>query len=208
MAGVGGDASAMPARLVAELRVGVDPMAGDVDYQVVYETWLSRECWQIEREALPLLVGVDPQRWPEHVARHGLARTSQAALHALVDAFDCTPIAALEPQRIAQWARQQGIALPLPFARVLEFLQQVLPSADATAVASGGSASVSDRERVLGAALALVSRDPACCRDASGRLASDPLATLILAQSPASFPDGRPALGRDDIVAVLESYLR
>ena len=207
MADADSDLPATPARLIAALRTGVDHTAADAAYQIVYETWLTRERWQLEREALPLLVGVDPLQWPKHVERYDLARTSEAALHALVAAFGSAPAAALEPQYLAQWARQHEIALPLPFARILEFLQQVLPTAQAAMVAGGAAATASDRERVLGAALALVCRFPAACRDANGSISSDTLAASVLAQSPEWFPQGPSALGRDDIVTLLERYL-
>jgi hypothetical protein len=204
----GADCDALtPAELIAALRVGVDHRAESVAYQVVYETWLTRECWLIDGEALPLLVGVDPLQWSAHIERHSLARASRSALHTLVAEFECAPTAALEPQRIAQWARRHDIELPAPFARVLEFLQRVLPAPQQTIVAGADAATASDRELVLGAALALLSRFPAACRSANGKLSSDTLAALILAQAPEWFPLGPPALGHDDIVALLERYL-
>lgn len=207
MAAADDEVVATPARLVAVLRTGVDYLAPDVPYQIVYETWLTRETWHIEREALPLLVGVEPSLWPGHVERHALTQTREAALRALVDAFGCAPTAALQPQRLAQWARRHEIVLPLPFARVLEFLQQVLPAVQSTSVPGAAAATASDNERVLGAALALISRFPAACRGADGGVSSDTLTTLILSQAPEWFPTGPPALSRDDIVAVLERYL-
>ena len=205
MAAADGDVLATPAALVAALRTGVDHLNPDVAYQIVYETWLTRGSWLVEHEALPLLVGVEPSQWPGHVERHALSRIREGALRTLIDAFGCAPTAALEPQRLAQWARQHDIALPLPFARVLQFLQQVFPAVQA-GVPDAAAATASDSERVLGAALALVSRFPAACRGADG-VSSDTLTTLILAQAPEWFPNGPPALSRDDIVAVLERYL-
>jgi hypothetical protein len=78
-----------PAGLIAVLRRGIDIDSNAVDYQRLYEKWLSRAGLNLRAQALPLMVGADPDEWRHHVDARGLGAVESA----LCRTFSIRPIA-------------------------------------------------------------------------------------------------------------------
>jgi hypothetical protein len=193
--------------LFARLRTGLDITSGAVAYQQLYEHWCKSDSWSLGREALPLLVGVDPAAWQHHVEAQELQQSAEALLQLISAGLDCRPDAQITPARIRHWAREQGIALPEPLARVLDFILSVLPPVMRDPQAMSGADQSADRERALGAALALVTKFPDQCRDEHGFFDGARIAALILDKRLLWFPEGGPAFSAAEIAALLENYL-
>ena len=195
---------------LAALREGIDVDTGAVSYQVLYEDWLGRDDWHLARQGLPLLVGIDPARWASHLASRGLGATADTLLAVLAADLTVDPEAMIAPARLGGWARQHGLDLPPPFARMLDFIQRVLPSNAALPPSSGGDAALAqaaDRERVLGAALMLATRFPGQCRNEHGFFDGALIADLVLEKAALWFPLEPPALTREAMTALIEQYL-
>lgn len=193
--------------LINGLRPGVDLDDTSLETRQMIEHWLMRETWQIADEALPLIVGVAPRQWAEFVNANGLATAATQAVAALRDDPGATGNDALDPGAVQHWARRHHVRLPAALDEVLGFIARVLPSTPAAPGAADAAGVAAERELVLGAALALVTRFPAQCRDPQGFFDGAAIADLMLQQAARWFPLAPPTLGRDDIAKLLETYL-
>ena len=200
----------VPAALLGELRAGVDRDATDPATQRLFEAWAARDHWRARSEALPLLVGVAPTAWAEHLAGRGLAGAERALWSALAQALSLDPDAdqALEPRRLRAWAQEAGLRLPAALARLLDFITSVLPRAAAgETVAADEVLRAQERETILGAALMLVTRQPAECVDDEGRYDSARIARLIRARALLWFPLAPPSLSEAEMAALVARWV-
>lgn len=192
---------------VAALRRGVDIDDPSQSYQELFEQWLAREQWHLASEALPLLVGVAPESWAEHIESCGGDGAANQLIAMLSHDLKCPTDGLIAPVVLRHWARSNGVVLPPPLARLLDFVAQVLPAVPASPSAEQATTEQAERELVLGAALALVTRFPRQCRDANGFFDGALIADLILSQAARWFPLEPPQLGREEIATLLESHL-
>lgn len=192
--------------LVARLRAGLDPAARALEQ--CYERWLREDDWDVADEALPLLVGVDPRAWPAHLETRGTA-SEAAALGLVLTADAKVRDGRITPAEAARWARVAGVELPSALTALLEFIARVVPQSGAAAEAEAEDERrhAGDREAVLGAALALVTKFPERCRDANGFYDGLAIADLILEKAVVWFPERPPALSREAMGVLIERYL-
>ncbi len=195
--------------LIESLRVGVDVNSVNVEIQVLYERWLKRENWAARSEALPLVVGVDPQLWQSYLETGDLETTEQALWAAYqADAGitgESDPVAV---DRVVAYFRGQQVEMPASFSRLYDFVRQVTLSAvpkveDSAPTANHGEES----EAVLGAALALVASMPDRCRDEHGFVAGEQIAKLILQSAARWFPLQPPAMTESEMAALINKWL-
>lgn len=191
------------------LRTGLDITSSEVAYQELFEAWLTRERWLLAAEAVPLIIGVAPGAWSIHIKRHSLGQASRQLCEQLCAQLQCAADDAIDVMRLYAWTREQRVSLPLAFERVVEFVVQVLPSAaiERCADMHAGAVAGDERERVLGAALALVTRFPQQCQDHNGFFDAGRIADLLLEKGAVWFPIAPPDMNRDAITNLLESYL-
>ena len=189
------------------LREGLDIHATDADAQKLYEQWLSEDQWPLTTVALPLVVGCDPEAWSAHVESHALEDAVEAVLSSLAaESGDAEmPISVTQ---LAGWARTHNLELPLAMSRLLEFIGSVLGQSQLPVTDQANAfAAAEEREILLGAALALVTKFPQQCRDANGFFDGALIAQLILEKGALWFPGAPPSLSRDEIAQLLEHYL-
>lgn len=194
------------AALLARLRAGLEPDAQAL--QPLYERWLREDTWAVPDEALPLLAGIAPDDWDAHVERCG-ARSEAARLGALLAAGHAVREGVIAPAELGRWARTAGVELPAALGALLDFIARVLPASGTAAAPDAAPAGPDqdDRERVLGAALALVTKFPERCRDEHGFYDGERIAALILEKAALWFPDRPPSLSREAMATLLERYL-
>lgn len=195
------------AQLCAQLRCAVDSDDLSPTQQALYEAWLSRDRWQLVEEAVPLIVGVGPDTWPQYVLQHELDQESAMFAAILAEDFGCQLDGAIDATDLRDWSRRTGIALPSACDRLLDYIASVLPATPVPAPAAEQQAAAAEREVVLGAALALVTRFPAQCRDDNGFFDGQRIAGLMLEKAALWFPLEPPSMDRDAIAALLEGYL-
>lgn len=197
-----------PAALVKQLRQGCDINSGDVETQRHYEKWLSRDSWQLESEALPLLVGIAPQDYAAYLHQIKAAEASAELLQALCASLQLEPAATITPQQLQHWCRQHKIALPQAMSNLLDFINRVITPVNAgSSTPEEQHAAHQEREVILGAALSLVTKFPEQCRDEHGFFDGLKIADLLRQKALLWFPLGPPQLSREEIATLLEKYL-
>lgn len=196
------------AALVARLRRGLNVAVAEHGQQSLYEYWVGQEQWPLQPVALALLVGVAPEQWASHVEALGLqAEAEHLRARLTVDlALDADPITSA--LRLRAWAHSQGIALPAAAEQLLDFVARTLPRAAVEMPATRASiARASDKEVVLGAALALVTRFSEDCLNDERMFDGACIARLMLAQAALWFPAGPPSMDEQAIAELVEHYI-
>jgi hypothetical protein len=194
--------------LIARLRSGVNIAAADAAQQLLYEHWVAQEQWPLSPIALALLVGVAPDLWAAHVATLGLTAEAEQLHARLVADLAREGEQHINGLRLRAWAQSQGVALPAAAEHLLDFVARTLPRLATELPATGAPGSGSrDREMVLGAALALVTRFTEDCLDEQRMFDGARIARLMLTQAALWFPDGMPRMDEQAIAQLVEHYI-
>lgn len=150
-----------------------------IEQQILFENWLKRPHWNLRREAVALLYGIDPERWPDALAEPAVA-AAEARLWEWMNAGDGDARPRLDnpaveaeqwqvaPAAAANWWRAAGMAVPEAMDMLLQFILKAVAPAPATPTAEAGAADGQSNERILGAALNVLSKWPDRCRDEFG----------------------------------------
>ena len=168
--------------------------------QLLYEHWAVKDTWQLRTEALPLLFGIDPDKYKmnndslvEEEAIIGLWRhAAQCIEHGLLQVTNRAQRAddwRVEPLVIYQWAVISRLQLPEPLVAIMDFVGRTVkkPPQPAPHMESpdGGRISAAfdeDREKVLGMALAVLAAFPDRCRNAAGETRAELMAVVCKEQ--------------------------
>lgn len=194
--------------LVARLRDGLNGVAGDNAQQMLYEHWVGEDQWPLQGVAPALLVGIAPEQWPQHLERLGLAAEAEQLQSRLLTDLASGAEQTTTGLRLRAWAQSQGVALPAVAESLLDFVARTLPRLAAEVPTIPAAASrASDKELVLGAALALVTRFTEDCLDEERMFDGARIARLMLAQSALWFPEGAPRMDEQAIAQLVEHYI-
>lgn len=195
------------------------------DQQKIYEKWIRQEEWKLREQGLPLAVGLDPEKWKELFDLQGFKELEAAAWEALeklsptdegpniLNLDDETGEWKVDPSEFYRWLNRQGITVPDALDSLMQFVMTIVkkpaePIMDTSDPASAISGSrSSDREKVLGAALNIVSKEPNACRDESGLTNGKALAEMIAAQSVLWFESSKPPMSVEKMGELLENWL-
>ena len=195
------------ANLVAQLRRHL----GDRNYpaqDLIYERWLKIDAWAARGEALPLVVGADPDHWVELIGGPETIAAEEQLWRDFSAAMDCRENSELAVAAIVEWCRASGIEFPAAFARLYEFIQKTVLVQSAPAVTAANNTQDSDEAViVLGAALSLLSKMPDRCRDANGFTDGTIITELMLQTAARWFPDSGPRMSRLDIARLIDQWL-
>jgi hypothetical protein len=199
---------------VEALRAGVRHDTTDVAMQRLYERWLKQAEWQARSEMLPLIVGVEPERWTEYLSEHHLVEEERTLWDLVVSGIGiASDDVALPVSTAYEWFRGNGVELPDSFIRLYDFIcQTILPPATTAAVNHGDSKGQSgepagEKEIVLGAALSLVSRQPHRCRDEHGFVDGAIVSKLILETAVRWFPSTAPSMTQVQMAELIDKWL-
>ena len=190
--------------------LNVDSSAVDLDTQRRVELWAKRSEWAARSEALPLLVGADPDDWASLPASPSNARHEGALWQALAATLGLGPDSdtPISPTRLRSAAEANGLDLPLALARVLDFITAVLsPAAGDQPDPAPLLQAAEDRLTVLGAALALLARTPDRCVNEAGYYDASRLAGAIFQQAVYWFPLGPPSLDEAAAARLIARWL-
>ena len=196
------------AALIARLRTGVDITAADTAQQLLYEHWVGQEQWPLDPVALALLVGVEPTQWAAHVQAQGVQSDAEQLRARLVVDLMLDGDQSTSGLRLRAWAQSQHVVLPTVAETLLDFVARTLPRRVAELpVMQASMARASDKEAVLGAALALVTRFTEDCLDDRRMFDGARIAHLMLDQAALWFPDGPPRMDELAIAELVEHYI-
>ena len=194
------------------LRAGlnVDSTAVDHETQRRVEGWAKRSEWAARSEALPLLVGADPNDWARALELPSNARHEAALWRALSATLGlgADSNALISPTRLRSAAEANGLDLPLALVRVLDFITAVLsPAGEDPPDPAPLLQAAEDRLTVLGAALALLARTPDRCLNEAGYYDAARLARAIFQQAVYWFPLGPPSLDEAAAATLIARWL-
>ncbi len=197
------------------------------DQQKIYEKWIKQDAWQLREQGLPLAIGLDPEKWSELFELSGFKELEQAAWEALeklspteegpnvLNLDDETGDWKVDPSEFYRWLNSKGITVPDSLDSLMQFVMTVVlkpkeqtggaMASDPASAASGSR--TSDREKVLGAAFNIVSKEPNACRDDSGLTNGMALAEMIAAQSVLWFESSKPPMSVEKMGKFLEKWL-
>lgn len=201
--------------------------ADDVDEQRLYERWLRRDEWRIRSEALPLLFGVEPSRWPDVIASLKLEPQVEDAWHMLKACVAQSQFPSLigtqreeepwvaHPLDFYHWVRGQGLDIPPAFEQLAQFVATVIkrphsPSPASHALFGAGAppqTQASEREKILGAALNVLAKCPEACRDEHGLVNGEAIAKLIAEQCIRWFDAPQLPADPRDVAALIDRWL-
>ena len=203
------------ARSVEHLRVGVDRESVDINLQRVYEHWLKRSEWKARSEAIPLVIGTDPEHWEAYVCEHGLVDQEQGLWHLFAEANGIGSNEELVPVPLVyDWFRTNAVELPVSLSRLYDFIRQVSFRAEPAEIVADGisesnsAVSENEVEIVLGAALSLVAKVPERCRDAHGFISGSVVSELIIDTAARWFPSGPPTITSTQMAELIDKWLQ
>lgn len=187
---------------------------------LLYERWVVKDRWNLAREALPLLLGSDPDLWLIRCADLEILAEAEQSAQALAEvASTGTGLPVLNPEApehewcvrpadLYLWTVGVGYQVPEPFATLAQYVLQVVKGPDpAPSSAAGGVTASEGRERVLGAALALLARTPQACRDDNGLIDPGLMARCIVEQSVRWFESARPPMPEADMATLIARWV-
>lgn len=194
--------------------------------QKIYEKWIKADEWSLREHALPLTVGVDPDD-SKMLNEESYRAQEVATWTALSDAFSNSAAAALinaaepaeswrvKPSDYYQWLNKQAITVPDALDSLMQFILSVVskPAQSHETMSIDDYANIvpqsrsSDREKVLGAALNIVAKEPDECRDPSGLMNGHALAEMINGQSVLWFDSPSPPMSVEAMGELLEKWL-
>ncbi|CAN0488250.1 unnamed protein product, partial [Phaeothamnion confervicola] len=175
--------------------------------QLLYEQWLALEHWPLDPVALALLVGVAPAHWSTHVATLDLAPQAEQLRTRMLTSLTLDAQQLTTPLELRAWAHSEGVTLPAAAEALLDFVARALPGRAAQLLEIAPAASSTDKEAVLGAALALVTRFTEDCLDEERMFDGARIARLMLSQAALWFPDRPPRMDEQAIAQLVERYI-
>ncbi|MGQ0595538.1 MAG: hypothetical protein ACT4QB_23740 [Gammaproteobacteria bacterium] len=196
--------------------------AGPFHRQLLYERWLRRPVWRLREEAIPLLLGIDPETWARGGEAPGSTEVQDrvwAAVHAAVMDRDGPRVIdsgagpehwCVEPADLYRWASGRGLILPESFVTLMDFILRAVKTPADEVAAAGTPAEThpaSVREQVLGAALNVLAKCPDQCYDAYGLCSGARIAERIAAQSMRWFDAAEPPLAGPEMTALIDRWL-
>jgi hypothetical protein len=162
--------------------------------QLLYENWVVKDSWRFREEALPLLCGMDPERFSETMEGRDSMEDLWSHARQCVEQ-NLLPVInrdmpeeewRVEPLAVYHWAVISRVPLPEAFISLMEFVARTVKSpvrkGDREEAGDGVKMSAGfdhDREKVLGLALAMVAACPDRCRNHSGRVTADGIMRVL-----------------------------
>ena len=195
--------------------------------QRLYEKWSQREEWSVRKEAIPLLLGRDPETWERLIDASGPREAEVAAWEDLKanvirqgrprisNPTDLEEEWRIQPAALVPWARSAGVEVPEYLETLLQFILNVVKkpagAQDASALPRGITATpqnqTQDRERVLGAALNILAKCSEQCYDSHGFVSGKAIVKLIQQQSMRWFDSPQPPMNPADMAAFIDKWL-
>ena len=192
--------------------------------QKLYEKWAVKESWHLKSQGIPLLLTIDPEiyfsssvdeateqkyqdLW-EH-AQHCVEQDLLLVLNreSPVDEWEATPI------DVYKWAAISRVNLPEQLSTLMEFVMMAVLStvnhdSDSSNVKNQNEASYnSDKEHVLGAALAMLATYPELCKNKKGRLRAENIVSLINENEGSLFAGKVPDLSATAAIDLINKWI-
>ncbi len=181
--------------------------------QRLYEHWLKRDDWSARTEALPLVVGIEPEFWDAYLSKHKLADLEQEVW----DSFAAGNGIEADDQSVSiatvyEWFTGCDIEFASSFTRIYDFVRRATSQSKVTEVVAAEVDSTSrelqqENEIVLGAALSIVSKMPERCRDEHGVVDGGVVSKLIVEKAARWFGSVPPSMTQEQMASLIDQWL-
>jgi hypothetical protein len=162
-----------------------------IQQQKLYEKWIIKKTWLLKDEAIPLLCGVNPELkintkseamqfaelW-EHAQQcinQGLLSVTEAAVK--------PENWQVQPQDVYKWAAISRVDIPEQLSAIMEFVLSTVKHTDNNILDTKNLKNTDsigdDKERVLGAAFAILAAYPDQCRNSKGRVRANKIVEIL-----------------------------
>jgi hypothetical protein len=197
----------------------------NIKQQKLYEKWAVKTSWHLKTQGIPLLLSMDPDKYSdtdfdetteqkyqdlwEH-AQHCVEQDLLVVLNreSPADEWEAKPV------DVYKWAAISRVELPVQLTSLMEFVMMSLLSTVSTSSDSSGGNSQSeaaynsDKEHILGAALAMLATYPEECRNKKGRIRAENIVSLISKNESLLFVDTAPDLSATAAVDLVSKWIK
>ena len=195
-----------------------------ISQQKLYEKWAVKTSWHLKSQAIPLLISMDPERYSdsdsdevtekkyqdlwEH-AQHCVEQDLLLVLNreSPADEWEAKPI------DVYKWAAVSRVELPKQLTALMEFIMMsLLSTVNPSSDSRGGNNQReenynSDKEHILGAALAMLATYPEQCMNKKGRLKAENIVSLIGENENLLFSEKVPDLSTTAAVDLVNKWI-
>ena len=196
----------------------------NIKQQKLYEKWAVKTSWHLKSQGIPLLLSMDPDKYSdsdfdettekkcqdlwEH-AQHCVEQDLLVVLNreSPVDEWEVKPV------DVYKWAAISRVELPVQLTSLMEFVMMSLLSTVKTSNDSSGAKSQSevtynsDKEHILGAALAMLATYPEECMNKKGLVRAENIVSLISKNESLLF-DNVPDLSATAAVDLVNKWIK
>ena len=197
----------------------------NIKQQKLYEKWAVKTSWHLKSQGIPLLLSIDPDKYSdsdfdettekkyqdlwEH-AQHCVEQDLLVVLNreSPVDEWEVKPV------DVYKWAAISRVELPVQLTSLMEFVMMTLlstvnPQSDSSGAKSQSDAVYnSDKEHILGAALAMLATYPEECRNKKGLVRAENIVSLINKNESLLFTDKTPDLSATAAVDLVNKWIK
>ncbi|GEM_PF-1066427 len=198
--------------------------ADNIKQQKLYEKWAVKTSWHLKNQAIPLLLSMDPEKYLDvdfdevtekkyqDLWEHAQHCVDQGLLFVLnkenpADEWEAKPI------DVYKWAAISRVELPEQLTALMEFVMMTLLSTVNISTGSPGeniqseASYNSDKERILGAALAMLAAYPEQCMNKKGRVRAENIISLINKNGAELFAEETPDLSSIAAIDLINKWI-
>ena len=189
--------------------------------QKLYEKWAVKESWHLISQAIPLLLSLDPEDYSDsdidkksqdlwvhaqHCVEQGLLIVINKESPA--DKWEAKPL------DVYKWAVISRVELPEQLNTLMSFVMMSIdPSMKVSADTQDGNdqgytSYNSDKEHMLGAALAMVATYPGQCMNKKGKVSAENIMSLINKNENELFGDNIPNLSSTTVIDLINKWIK
>jgi len=198
--------------------------ADRIQQQKLYEKWIIKKTWLLKDEAIPLLCGANPESKKNSESdvmqfaelwEHAKPCVTQGLL-SVTDATAAPEEWQVQPQDVYKWAAISRVNIPEQLSGIMEFVLSTVKNVD-----SGSSGNAldtknlrnidnieNDKERVLGAALAILAAYPDQCRNNKGRVRANKIVEILEEKGEFWFGKSTPSLSNTAKLNLVNRWLQ
>ena len=196
-----------------------------ITQQKLYEKWAVKPSWHLKNQAIPLLLSMDPEKYStssrdeyseqkyQDLWQHAQHCVEQGLLFVLnrehpADEWKAKPI------DVYKWAAISRVELPLELSTLMEFVMMTLVSTaniDNDSLDNKKQNDITydkDRERILGAALAMLVTYPERCKNKKGRVSAENILSLIDENESVLFGEEIPGLSPTVGIDLINKWIK
>ena len=195
----------------------------------LYEYWVARDRWKLEAEAIPLVLGYDPEKSGEYDEEYNknaqelIEHAKNCIMHALslnaINREDTPEHWEVRPAEFYCWASVSRVQMPQSLVDLMEFVVSTVKGekdriSHMQSVAANAAQGTEGQdfdlqtEKILGAALAVLAEFPEQCRNRKGRINVAAITELIQKHHEVWFPDSETMMSSITMQDLINKWIK